>query len=115
MTMIVQQFVNGITQGGLYALLAISYALVYGVMSLVNFSTGSIYMLGAVSGWLLCNYFIESFFLSLVAGFAVGFVIAFVLRKNGVQIHPGCQPNRIADLHHWVFTDDQRDHGVGLR
>ena len=32
MTMIVQQLVNGITQGGLYALLAISYALVYGVL-----------------------------------------------------------------------------------
>ena len=50
MTMIVQQLVNGITQGGLYALLAISYALVYGVMNLVNFSTGSIYMLGAIGG-----------------------------------------------------------------
>ena len=36
MTMIVQQLVNGITQGGLYALLAISYSLVYGVMSLVT-------------------------------------------------------------------------------
>ena len=66
MTMIVQQLVNGITQGGLYALLAISYALVYGVMSLVNFSTGSIYMMGAVSGWLVCNFFMESFFLSVV-------------------------------------------------
>ena len=81
MTMIVQQLVNGITQGGLYALLAISYSLVYGVMSLVNFSTGSIYMLGAVGAWLLCNYLISDFLLSLVVGFAVGFVLAFVLEK----------------------------------
>ena len=81
MTMIVQQFVNGITQGGLYALLAISYALVYGVMNMVNFSTGSIYMMGAVGGWVVCNYITENFFLSLAAGFIVGFCAAFLLEK----------------------------------
>lgn len=81
MTMIVQQLVNGITQGGLYALLAISYSLVYGVMGLVNFSTGSIYMLGAVSGWMVCNYLTQNFFLSVAAGFLMGFAVAFVLEK----------------------------------
>ena len=81
MTMIVQQLVNGITQGGLYALLAISYSLVYGVMGLVNFSTGSIYMLGAVGAWLLCNYLTSNFFLSVIVGFVVGFILAFILEK----------------------------------
>ena len=81
MTMIVQQLVNGITQGGLYALLAISYALVYGVMNLVNFSTGSIYMLGAIGGWAVCNFITEDFFLSIAVGFVVGFVAAFILEK----------------------------------
>ena len=81
MTMIVQQLVNGITQGGLYALLAISYALVYGVMNLVNFSTGSIYMLGAIGGWAVCNFLTENFFLSIAVGFVIGFVAAFVLEK----------------------------------
>lgn len=81
MTMIVQQLVNGITQGGLYALLAISYALVYGVMNLVNFSTGSIYMLGAIGGWAVCNFITENFFLSIAAGFVIGFIVAFILEK----------------------------------
>ena len=81
MTMFFQQLVNGITQGGLYALLAIAYSLVYGVMGLVNFSTGSIYMLGAMSSWLVCKYIIESFWLSVLISFGVGFVVAFVLEK----------------------------------
>ena len=96
MTMIMQQLVNGITQGGLYALLAISYALVYGVMSLVNFSTGSIYMMGAVSGWLVCNFFMESFFLSVVVGFCVGFAVAFVLEKLAFRSIRGA--SRISSL-----------------
>ena len=96
MTMIVQQLVNGITQGGLYALLAISYALVYGVMSLVNFSTGSIYMMGAVSGWLVCNFFMESFFLSVVVGFCVGFAVACVLEKLAFRSIRGA--SRISSL-----------------
>ena len=94
--MIVQQLVNGITQGGLYALLAISYALVYGVMSMVNFSTGSIYMLGAVSGWLVCNFLTENFFLSVAAGFIVGFLVAFLLEKLAFKSIRGA--SRISSL-----------------
>ena len=96
MTMIVQQLVNGITQGGLYALLAISYALVYGVMGMVNFSTGSIYMLGAVGGWLICHFFIESFFLSVAVGFCVGFAVAFILEKLAFRSIRGA--SRISSL-----------------
>lgn len=96
MTMIVQQLVNGITQGGLYALLAISYALVYGVMGLVNFSTGSIYMLGAVSGWFVCNFLFENFFVAVVAGFAIGFATAFILEKLAFKSIRGI--SRIASL-----------------
>ena len=96
MTMFVQQLVNGITQGGLYALLAISYALVYGVMGLVNFSTGSIYMLGAVSGWLVCNFITENFVLSVLAGFLIGFAVAFILEKMAFKAIRGV--SRIASL-----------------
>lgn len=96
MTMIIQQLMNGITQGGLYALLAISYALVYGVMGLVNFSTGSIYMLGAVGGWLVCSLITQNFLLSVAMGFAMGFMVAFVLEKMAFKSIRGA--SRIASL-----------------
>ncbi|MCK5347838.1 MAG: branched-chain amino acid ABC transporter permease, partial [Desulfobacula sp.] len=39
-----QQAVNGITIGGVYALIAIGYTMVYGVLSMLNFAHGEIYM-----------------------------------------------------------------------
>ena len=47
MQQLIQQLINGAALGGLYALTAIGYSLVYGVMELVNFSHGAVYMLGA--------------------------------------------------------------------
>ena len=43
----VQQVVNGISQGAVYALIAVGYTLVYGVLQLINFAHGEVYMLGA--------------------------------------------------------------------
>lgn len=45
--MFLQQLVNGLTIGSVYALVAIGYSLVFGVLRLINFSNGSLYMLGA--------------------------------------------------------------------
>lgn len=45
-----QQLVNGITLGSLYALLAIGYSIVYGVIGLLNFAQGEVYMIGAFIG-----------------------------------------------------------------
>lgn len=53
MQQFIQQLINGIALGGLYALTAIGYSLVYGVMELVNFSHGAVYMLGAYIFYIL--------------------------------------------------------------
>lgn len=45
-----QQFVNGLTQGCIYALIALGYTMVYGVLRLINFAHGDVYMLGAYFG-----------------------------------------------------------------
>ena len=47
---ILQQIVNGLTQGAIYALIALGYTMVYGVLRLINFAHGDIYMLGAYGG-----------------------------------------------------------------
>jgi branched-chain amino acid transport system permease protein len=46
-----QQFVNGLTLGAIYALIALGYTMVYGVLRLINFAHGDVYMLGAFSGF----------------------------------------------------------------
>ena len=46
-----QQLVNGLTLGGVYALIAIGYTMVYGILGMLNFAHGEIYMIGGFSGW----------------------------------------------------------------
>ncbi len=43
-----EQTLNGLTLGGIYALIAIGYTMVYGILELINFAHGEIYMLGAM-------------------------------------------------------------------
>ncbi len=45
--MFFQQLINGLTLGGIYALIAVGYTMVYGIIELINFAHGEIYMLGA--------------------------------------------------------------------
>jgi branched-chain amino acid transport system permease protein len=42
-----QQILNGLTLGGIYALIAVGYTMVYGIIQLINFAHGEVYMLGA--------------------------------------------------------------------
>lgn len=45
-----QQIINGLTLGSIYALIAIGYTMVYGIIGLINFAHGEVYMLGAYIG-----------------------------------------------------------------
>jgi branched-chain amino acid transport system permease protein len=48
-----QQLVNGLAQGGIYALIALGYTMVYGVLRFINFAHGEVFMLGAFAGFYL--------------------------------------------------------------
>jgi branched-chain amino acid transport system permease protein len=51
MDFFVQQLVNGLTLGSVYALIALGYSLVYGVLKLLNFAHGDVFMVGAFIGF----------------------------------------------------------------
>ncbi|TAL25243.1 MAG: branched-chain amino acid ABC transporter permease [Nitrospirae bacterium] len=53
----VQQVINGLTVGGVYALIALGYTMVYGILELINFAHGEIYMLGAYLGIIFLGFF----------------------------------------------------------
>ena len=46
----IQQIINGLVQGGMYALVALGYTMVYGVLNLINFAHGDVLMIGALTG-----------------------------------------------------------------
>jgi branched-chain amino acid transport system permease protein len=50
-----QQIINGISQGSAYALIALGYTMVYGVLRLINFAHSDVYMFGAFMGYYLAN------------------------------------------------------------
>jgi branched-chain amino acid transport system permease protein len=50
-----QQIINGVAQGSAYALIALGYTMVYGVLKLINFAHGDVYMVGAFMGYYIAN------------------------------------------------------------
>src|SRR6266436_9417978 len=73
MALFIQQLINGISLGAIYGLIAIGYTMVYGIIGMINFAHGDIYMVGA---------FISLVFLILLASFGITYVplaIALVL------------------------------------
>lgn len=56
--MFLQQIINGLTIGSVYALIALGYTMVYGILQLINFAHGEIYMIGAYMGIIAIGFFI---------------------------------------------------------
>ena len=65
-SLFLQQLVNGITLGGVYALIAVGYTMVYGVIQLINFAHGEIYMLGAFLAYTMVTVLGLPFFAAFV-------------------------------------------------
>ncbi|RRD32632.1 branched-chain amino acid ABC transporter permease [Streptococcus minor] len=61
-----QQLVNGLILGSVYALIALGYTMVYGIIKLINFAHGDLYMMGAFIGYYLINNFQLNFFVGLI-------------------------------------------------
>ena len=55
MSTFLQQLINGVSLGAIYSLIALGYTMVYGVLKLINFAHGDIYMVGAFMGYYLAN------------------------------------------------------------
>ncbi len=63
-----QQLLNGLSLGAIYALIALGYTMVYGVLRFINFAHSDVFMVGAYAGFYLSQYFPKA---SLTGGFAV--------------------------------------------
>jgi branched-chain amino acid transport system permease protein len=57
MSFFFQELVNGVTTGALYSLVALGFSMVYGVLKLLNFAHGDLYMIGAYIGFFIIQFF----------------------------------------------------------
>ena len=67
LTGFIQQLINGLSQGSIYALIALGYTMVYGVLRFINFAHSDVFMVGAFAGYFLAQYLPGGSILSGVA------------------------------------------------
>ena len=51
----IELFLGGLTRGSIYALIALGYTMVYGIIELINFAHGEIYMIGAFTALIIAS------------------------------------------------------------
>lgn len=83
MTEFLQQLINGLSLGAIYALIALGYTMVYGVLRFINFAHSDVFMIGAYAGYYLAPKLGAG---SLAGGLAVLFAAMAVCAVLGVII-----------------------------
>lgn len=82
MQIFMQQLINGLSLSSIYALLALGYTMIYGIVKIIHFAHGDVYMLGAFFGYYTINVwhfnFIMALFGSMIFCALVGMLIEFV-------------------------------------
>jgi len=82
---IIQQIINGVSLGSIYALIALGYTMVYGIIRLINFAHGDIYMVGAYAGFFATSVFKLGFIPALIFAMAVAALFGVVIERGAYR------------------------------
>ena len=82
MRIFLEQMINGLTIGSFYALIALGYSMVYGVMKLINFAHGDLFALGSYLGFSLLVW--GSAYVTSRVGLAGGMIAAMLIAAIGI-------------------------------
>lgn len=96
MEQLFQQLINGVSLGSIYALIALGYTMVYGIINLINFAHGDIYMVGAYVGFALTTFLHLGFLPSLLISMVVCSILGMAIEK--VAYKPMRNASKIAVL-----------------
>ncbi|NLO40231.1 MAG: branched-chain amino acid ABC transporter permease [Ruminiclostridium sp.] len=96
MEQFLQQIINGISLGSIYALIALGYTMVYGIIKLINFAHGDVYMVGAYIGYFCMTWFHLGFLPSLFIAMAFCVLLGVTIEK--IAYKPLRNATRIAAL-----------------
>jgi branched-chain amino acid transport system permease protein len=99
----IQQIVNGLVLGSMYALVALGYTMVYGIINLINFAHGDVLMVGALVSWTVVSVLADSgmpgwliMLLSLICAIVICMALNFTIEK--VAYRPLRNAPRLAPL-----------------
>ncbi|MBV1709931.1 MAG: branched-chain amino acid ABC transporter permease [Erysipelothrix sp.] len=96
MQQFLQQTINGLSIGGVYALIALGYTMVYGIIKLINFAHGDIFMFGAYVGMIAVINFNMPIYLAFIIAMAVTALFGVIIER--VAYKPLRKSSRTAAL-----------------
>ncbi|MFJ7972552.1 branched-chain amino acid ABC transporter permease [Psychrobacillus sp. NPDC096389] len=76
-----QQLINGISLGSIYALIALGYTMVYGIIKLINFAHGDVFMVGSFIGFYSITVFGLGFFPALILSMAACALFGVIIER----------------------------------
>ena len=79
--MLFEQIVNGITQGGIYALIALGFTIIFGTLRLVTFAHGEVFMAGAFVGYTAMRYLHGSLWLAILAAILCSGLMGILIER----------------------------------
>ena len=94
--MLLQQLINGIALGAVYALIALGYTMVYGIIQLINFAHGEVFMAGAFIGLLAVTAFKLNLFWALVLAMVISMLLGVFIER--VAYRPLRNASRLSAL-----------------
>ncbi len=81
MAYILQQLINGISAGSIYALIALGYTMVYGIIKLINFAHGDVFMFGAFVAFYATTVFGLGFFPALIVSMLASALLGIIIER----------------------------------
>ncbi len=78
---LVQQLINGVSLGSIYALIALGYTMIYGIIKLINFAHGDVYMVGAYIGFAAITFGGLPIFPALLISMAVTACLGMLVER----------------------------------
>jgi branched-chain amino acid transport system permease protein len=81
LSLLLTQLINGLTQGSIYALIAIGFVIIFGTMNLVTFAHGEVYMIGAFMGYFALTVWHLPWYVALAMGMGAAWVLGFLIEK----------------------------------
>lgn len=93
---IIQQFLNGLSLGSIYALIALGYTMVYGIIQLINFAHGDVMMVGAYIGWFCTTVLKMTFLPALIISMAITALLGMLIER--IAYKPLRKATRLAAL-----------------
>jgi branched-chain amino acid transport system permease protein len=94
--LILQQFINGLSLGSIYALIALGYTMVYGIIKLINFAHGDIMMVGAYIGWFCTTTLKMMFIPALIIAMLITGLLGVIIER--IAYKPLRNATRLAAL-----------------